>query len=179
MKLLVMCEGPNEKAVVDMLLDAGCLEFSEDDLVGLTVYHARQLTAPVIKTALSIYTGEFAVYRIGDSMTDKLPVPADYQGRIKGVRKFCTKPELEMLLLIAEGKEAEFEKVKAGKRKMKAKDFCKANVVHNRKRYDNSTQFYRDYFGSDIGTLVEVIEKYKQTHGAHKKGEEYLADLLK
>ena len=179
MKLLVMCEGPNEKAVVDMLLDAGFLEFSEDDLVGLTVYHARQLTAPVIKTALSIYTGEFAVYRIGDSMTDKLPVPADYQGRIKGVRKFCTKPELEMLLLIAEGKEAEFEKVKAGKRKMKAKDFCKANVVHNRKRYDNSTQFYRDYFGSDIGTLVEVIEKYKQTHGAHKKGEEYLADLLK
>ena len=112
-------------------------------------------------------------------MTDKLPVPADYQGRIKGVRKFCTKPELEMLLLIAEGKEAEFEKVKAGKRKMKAKDFCKANVVHNRKRYDNSTQFYRDYFGSDIGTLVEVIEKYKQTHGAHKKDEEYLADLLK
>lgn len=179
MKLLVMCEGPNEKAVVDMLLDAGCMEFSEDDLVGLTVYHARQLTAPVIKTALSIYTGEFAVYRIGDSMTDKLPVPADYQGRIKGVRKFCTKPELEMLLLIAEGKEAEFEKVKAGKRKMKAKDFCKANVVHNRKRYDNSTQFYRDYFGSDIGTLVEVIEKYKQTHGAHKKDEEYLADLLK
>ena len=25
MKLLVMCEGPNEKAVVDMLLEAGCL----------------------------------------------------------------------------------------------------------------------------------------------------------
>ena len=179
MKLLVMCEGPNEKAVVDMLLDAECLEFTRDDLVNLTVYHARQLTAPIIKTALSIYTDEFAVYRIGDSLTDKLPVPADYQGRIKGVRKFCTKPELEMLLIIAEGKEAEFEKVKAGKRKMKAKDFCKANVVHNRKRYDNSTQFYRDYFGSDIGTLVEVIKKYKQSHGAHKKDEEYLADLLK
>ena len=88
MKLLVMCEGPNEKAVVDMLLDAGCMEFSEDDLVGLTVYHARQLTAPVIKTALSIYTGEFAVYRIGDSMTDKLP-STEYQGRIKEIRKFC------------------------------------------------------------------------------------------
>ena len=179
MKLLVMCEGPNEKAVVDILLDADCLEFTRDDLVNLTVYHARQLTAPIIKTALSIYTGEFAVYRIGDSMTEKLPVPADYQGRFKGARKFCTKPELEMLLLIAEGKEAEFEKVKAGKRKMKAKDFCKANVVHNRKRYDNSTQFFKDYFGSDIETLVKVIKKYKQSHGAHKKDEEYLADLLK
>lgn len=158
MKLLVMCEGSNEKAVVDILLEAGCLMFSEDDLVGLTVYHARQLTAPIIKTALSIYTGEFEVYRIGDSMTDKFPVPADYQGRIKGTRKFCTKPEIEMLLIIAEGKEAEFEKVKAGKRKMKAKDFCKANVLHNRKRYDNSTQFYKDYFGSDIETLVAVIK---------------------
>lgn len=179
MKLLVMCEGPNEKAVVDMLLDAGCLEFSEDDLVGLTVYHARQLTAPVIKTALSIYTGDFEVYRIGDSMTDKLPIPADYQGRVKGVRKFCTKPELEMLLLIAEDKETAYEKVKAGKRKMKAKDFCKANVVYNRKRYDNSTQFFKDYFGSDIEMLVRVIKKYKHSHGAHKKDEEYLADLLK
>ena len=60
-------------------------------------------------------------------MTDKLPVPDDYKDRIKGVRKFCTKPELEMLLIIAEGKEAEFEKVKAGKHRMKPKDFCKAN----------------------------------------------------
>ena len=43
----------------------------------------------------------------------------------------------------------------------------------------NSTQFYWDYFGSDIDTLVGVIKRYKQTHGAHKKDEEYLADLLK
>ena len=47
------------------------------------------------------------------------------------------------------------------------------------KHYDNSTQFYWDYFGSDIDTLVGVIKRYKQTHGAHKKDEEYLADLLK
>ena len=179
MKLLVMCEGPNEKAIVDMLLDAGCLKFSEDDLVGLTVYHARQLTAPIIKTALSIYTGEFAVYRIGDSLTDKLPIPVDYQGRVKEVKKLCTKPELEMLLIIAEGKEAEFEKVKAGKHRMKPKDFCKMHIVHNRKRYDNSTQFYKDYFSSNIEALVDAVKKYRQTHGAHKKDEEYLADLLK
>lgn len=179
MKLLVMCEGPNEKAVVEMLLDAGYLKFSRDDLVGLTVYHARQFTATIIKTALSIYTGNFEVYRIGDSMTDRLPVPADYRGRIQRIRKFCTKPELEMLLIIAEGKEAEFEKVKAGRHRIKAKDFSKANVVHNRKRYNNSTQFYEDYFGSDIKMLVAAIKKYKQTHGAHKKDEEYLADLLK
>lgn len=86
MKILIMCEDPNEKAVVEMLLDAGCLRFSRDDLVGLGVYHARQLTAPIIKTNLGIYTGEFEVYRIGDTLTDKLLVPADYRGRIKGTR---------------------------------------------------------------------------------------------
>ena len=84
-----------------------------------------------------------------------------------------------MLILIAEGKDAEFEKVKAGRNRIDAKAFCKANVVYNRKHYDNSTQFYWDYFGSDIDTLVGVIKWYKQTHGAHKKDEEYLAELLK
>lgn len=64
MKILVMCEGPNEKAVVEMLLDAGRLKFSRDDLVVLNVYHARQLTSPIIKTNLNIYTGDFEVYRI-------------------------------------------------------------------------------------------------------------------
>lgn len=62
---------------------------------------------------------------------------------------------------------------------MNPKDFCKANVLHNRRRYDNSTQFYKDYFSSDVETLTKVIKKYKQSHGAHKKGEEYLAYLLK
>lgn len=179
MKYLVMCEGPNEKAVVEMLLDAELLKFSRDDLVGLNVYHARQLTAPVIRTNLSIYTGEFDVFRIGDSMTEKLAVPSDYQDRVREIRKFCTKPELEMLLIIAEGKEAEFEKVKAGKHRIKPKDFSKANITYNRVRYNNSTQFYWDYFGSDIESLVDAIQKYRQTHGAHKKDEEYLADLLK
>lgn len=179
MKILVMCEGPNEKTVVDMLLNAGLLKFSEDDLVGLTVYHARQLTAPVIKSALSIYTGEFEVFRIGDTMTDKLSVPTDYQDRIRGIRKFCTKPELEMLLIIAEGNEAEFEKVKAGRHRMKPKDFSKSNIIHNRVRYNNSSKFYQDYFSSDIEKLVRVIKEYKQTQGAHKKDEEYLADLLR
>lgn len=47
----------------------------------------------------------------------------------------------------------------------------KSDVIYNRKRYDNSTQFYRDYFGRDIDALVNSIKKYKQTHGAHNKDE--------
>lgn len=32
MKLLIMCEGPNEKEIIRILLENGCLRFTEDDL---------------------------------------------------------------------------------------------------------------------------------------------------
>lgn len=44
MKWLFMCEGPNEREVINILLEHHCLEVSEDDLLGLTPYHARQIT---------------------------------------------------------------------------------------------------------------------------------------
>ena len=51
--------------------------------------------------------------RIGDKLGDELKIPREYKGKIKDIRKYCTKPELEMLLLISENKDAEFEKVKS------------------------------------------------------------------
>ena len=35
----IMCEGPNEKKIMDILMENGKLKFSEDDLLGLTIYH--------------------------------------------------------------------------------------------------------------------------------------------
>lgn len=81
-----------------------------------------------------------------------------------------------MLLIIAENKAFDFEKVKT---KQKPKDFCKQNVVFKRKKYDNSTVFYDDYFGDRIELLVSAITEYHRTHGKHKSDEGYLFDLLK
>lgn len=180
MKLLILCEGPNELAVVQMLLEADCFVFSRDDLLGLRPYHARQIDkSSAVKLELNIYSGSVKVLRIGDVMSDKLKIPAQYTGKIVAVEKYCTKPELEMLLILAEHLEREFEKVRAGKNRVSPKDFCKAHVQYNRKRYNNSTQFYYDYFGSDISKLVSAIRAYRGLQGAHKKDEGYLADLLK
>lgn len=180
MKLLIMCEGPNEKAVIDLLLDADRLTFSRDDLLNLTPFHARQInSSAAVKTALNLYPGEVKVLRVGDSMTDRLVIPKEYRGKIVGEEKYCTKPELEMLLIIAEGLAGEFEKVKSGKKRTSPKSFSKEHIIYNHTRYDNSTQFYVDYFGSDIDKLVAAIKTYRQTKGSHKKDEGYLADLLK
>ena len=47
MKRLIMCEGSNELTIINILLENNALIFTEDDLLGLTAYHARPLS-PVI-----------------------------------------------------------------------------------------------------------------------------------
>ena len=97
-KLLIMCEGPNEKEIIKILLENDLLKFTEDDLLGLTPYHARQIkSSGQVKTELNIYPGQVRILRIGDKQSDKLVIPSEYKDKILSVDKYCTKPELEML----------------------------------------------------------------------------------
>ena len=53
-----MCEGPNELKVMNILLENDALIFTEDDLLGLTAYHARQIKSSAqVRTALNLYPG--------------------------------------------------------------------------------------------------------------------------
>lgn len=177
MKRLIMCEGPNELEIIRMLLEHDKLIFTEDDLLNLVPYHARQIeNNSAVKAALNLYHGEVQVLRIGDKLNDKLKIPKEYQGKIKEIKKYCTKPELEMLLIISENLYTSFEKEKS---KKSPKSFSKENVVYNRTHYDNSTAFYRDYYGERMDLLVNTIKRYKQLKGKHRNDELYLADLLK
>lgn len=176
MKILLLCEGPNELKIINLLLDHNKLKFTKDDLLDMRPFHARQLTSPQLKPALDAYQGDITVYRIGDKLSDNLKIPKELLNAIKGVYKFCTKPELEMLIIIAENMRRDFEKVKS---KQKPKDFCKQHIVFNRKQYDNSTDFYSNYFNNRIDLLIYAISEYKHTHGNHKTNEGYLFDLLK
>lgn len=177
MKLLIMCEGANEKEIIDILLKNDCLNFSEDDLLGLTPYHARQIKSSAqVRTELNMYPGIVKVYRIGDKQNDVLKIPVDYKHKIHSIEKYCTKPELEMLFIIAEQLTAAYEKVKS---RMKPKEFTKLNVKCGKRKYDNSTSFYTDYFGNNPELLVKCIKEYKKYNGSHNKNEHYLADLLK
>ena len=177
MKYLIMCEGPNELEVIRMLLEHDKLIFTEDDLLNLVPYHARQIgNNAAVKAALNLYHGEVCVLRIGDKLNDELKIPREYKQKIKDVKKYCTKPELEILLIISENKELDFEKVKS---RTSPKMFSKENIMYNRIRYNNSTAFCREYYGERIDLLVDTIKRYKQLKGKHLKNEFYLADLLK
>lgn len=176
MKILIMCEGPNELAVINMLLDNGCLRFTRDDLLDMRAFHARQLNSTQLKPAFNAYHGDIMIYRVGDKMNEALKIPKDFSNPIIGQEKYCTKPELEMLFIIAENLTSSYEKTKS---KVPPKLFCKQNVKLNKKAYDNSTKFYFDYFSSNLDLLISTIIEYKRTHGKHKSDEKYFADLLK
>lgn len=121
MKLLIMCEGPNELKIINILLENQKLKFSSDDLLGLVPYHARQIkSSAAVKAALNLYPDEVHVLRIGDGQNEKLEIPSAYleipsayRDKITLVEKYCTKPELEMLLIISENLADEYEKVKS------------------------------------------------------------------
>ena len=49
MKYLILCEGPNEVCIINMLLNQKKLVFTQNDLVSLKPSHARQLANPTIK----------------------------------------------------------------------------------------------------------------------------------
>lgn len=177
MKRLIMCEGPNELEIMRILIENDKLIFGEDDLIGLTPYHARQLSNAQVRTELNIYPGhDILVMRVGDVQNEVFRIPDDYKEKIFEVKKYCTKPELEILLIISEGLMSEFDKAKS---KVSPKEFAKNHIKCGRRKYDNSTQFYTDYYGSNPDKLVKAIKEYKRIKGAHKKNELYLADLLK
>lgn len=178
MKRLIMCEGPNELTLINILLENDALVFSEDDLLGLAAYHARQIkTNAQVRLALNLYDGnDVTVMRVGDKQTDRLLIPADFKEKICAVDKYCTLPELEMLLIISEDLVKEYEKVKST---VRPKVFAKERIWCNRRRYDNSSRFYRDYYGYDCGKLIHAIREYKRIRGSHEKDELYLADILK
>lgn len=179
MKYLILCEGPNEKKIIDILLEHEKLIVSPDDLIGRVSYHARQIhKSAMVMGQLRMYNGETEIWRIGDKQGDKLVIPKEFGTQIKSVTKYCTLPELEVLLILSEGLYREYEKEKI-KSHIQPKEYAKENISWNRNNYKGDTKFYEAYYGRDVSKLVSAIREYKQKNHAHKSEEHYLAEILK
>lgn len=179
MRIFLMCEGQNEEVLLNCLLNADALKFTRDDLIGRRPYPIRQLSHPTIKTELKHYGQPVKVYRVGDKQTDKFSIPKDVKNIVSSseIYKYCTKPELEMLLILNEGLEREYEKVKSSE---SPKAFAKKNIRYNGRKYDQSSEFLKMYYGgSNVTNLISNIKQYKIYKKQHNRDELYLADILK
>jgi hypothetical protein len=174
MRYLILCEGNNEEAILNILLDNNLLKINRNNLIGQRVYPLKTLKNPTIQTELLNYGSNVIIYRVGDTLKDELKIPKELKHIVNNndIYKYCTKPELEILLIINEKLFEEYNK-----QKEKPKVFAKKHIKFNGRKYDQSTNFIIDYFNNPI-KLVLAIKEYKRIK-TNNKNENYLADLLK
>ncbi len=139
MRYLIMCEGTNEEKLVELLLDNNKLKIKRSELIGLKPYNIRQLNNPTIINELIRYGERVIVYRIGDTQKDKLKIPIILKNIIssKDIYKYCTKPELEILLIINEELYQDYLKSKK-----RPKDYAKEKITYNKKNMTNQMNSY-------------------------------------
>ncbi|WP_404406968.1 hypothetical protein [Jeotgalibacillus malaysiensis] len=155
-----------EQAVMEILLDHDRLIFRTEQLLEEEILRCRS-ARNFERNYLNKTTNEMiTVYRILDSHNENFKLSGPYVKRVTVVN-IITAPEIEMLVIHAEGKYDDYSR-----KRLKPSIYVKQHLKMNKvKSYD----FAKKYF-EDADKLVGAIQQYKQkTH--HKAGT--LADLLK
>lgn len=163
-----IAEGSAETAIIDILLDADLLIFNRERLIDETVLRCRSAKAFEDRYLRKGYDGKITVFRILDSRREKYKLSKAYQQKVD-VINVITAPEIEMLVILNEGKYTQFKN--SGK---KPSEFCKCELkLSDVKSYD----FVARYF-SNPDVLLGAMKQYKEKTRI-QRGECSLADLLK
>lgn len=165
---IAACEGKSELRLILHLIERGIFFAKTEELIDDRPIHMRQLKdiAALINT-LDI-DEKIEVYRIGDTQKDDYDL-SGFEARKDNITiyKVCTKPEIEILVIISEGL---------------YKDFCKKHHEHNISPKEYSRIYIKGYSSVekyiDSHDIVPAIKEYKRIK-KHKEDELYLADLIK
>lgn len=162
-----ICEGSAERAIIKLLLDENRLIFTWDDLLEGEILRCRNAKKFEEQHLRKGFTDKITVLRILDSRRENFKLSKAYAGKIDVVN-VITAPEIEMLVIFAEGQYDEYKKSKK-----KPSTFCKEDLKISEVK---STQFVESYF-ADIEVLISAIREYRRVSNI-QRGEYALADLL-
>ena len=168
--VICICEGAAEQAIIELLLDHNSLVFAHDNLVGREVTRKRKSSEIQSSFLNRAYQRRVNILRILDSKKDSFKLPPLYAERYL-VHNIYTRPEIEMLLIIAEGQVEKY--LQKDKTRYKPSSYC-AEVLFPGKHI-KSREFIQDYF-ADINKLHNAIRLYHEQAG--KRGEAHLFHLL-
>ena len=163
-----ICEGTAEQVIIDLLLDNSKLIFSRNDLLEHEVLRCRTGKNFEEQYLRKGFTEQITVFRILDSRRENFKLSKAYQSKVKVVN-IITAPEIEMLVILNEGKYSDYKK--SG---MKPSVYCKSILKHSDVK---SAAFVKSYF-KDIDVLIKAIIEYKRVSNV-KRNEFTLADILK
>lgn len=163
-----ICEGTAEQEIITLFLDSNKLVFTSGEMLEEKPLRCRSAQKFEEKYLRKGFSEKITVYRILDSRREKFALSKAYENKVD-VINVITAPEIEMLIILTEGKYSEYKKAHK-----KPSDFCKSDL-----RYTNvkSKEFIENYF-SDIDCLIAAIKEYKRVSSVQTH-ELTLADLLK
>ncbi len=163
-----ICEDSAEEAIIDILVDNDLLVFKREEMLEERVIRCRKAKRFEERYLRKGFNEQISVIRILDSRREEFRLSKAYEQKVD-VINVITAPEIEMLIIHAEGVYDQFKR--SGK---KPSEFCKSNLyMHDVKSYD----FVKGYF-SNPQTLVKAIKEYRRIANIHR-GEFGLSDLLR
>ncbi|MDO4280775.1 MAG: hypothetical protein Q4C56_04010 [Peptococcaceae bacterium] len=168
-----MCEGGAEAATINILLDNDLLWFSRAQLLDGGALLRRCKVRDFEKRYLrQAFSKKIIVIRVLDSKGENFKLKAAYQHQVDKIVDIITAPEIEILVIIAQGKYQDFQ----GKRHQhkKPSDYCKQVL---KLKDVKKPEFISGYF-SDVNKLLAAIREYDRLH-RKEKGELSLSALLK
>lgn len=162
-----ICEGSAERAIIKLLLDENRLIFTWDDLLEGEILRCRSAKKFEEQHLRKGFSDKITVLRVLDSRRENFKLSKAYENKIDVVN-VITAPEIEMLVIFAEGQYDEYKKSKK-----KPSTFCKEDLKISDVK---STQFVESYF-ANIEVLISAIREYRRVSNI-QRGEYALADLL-
>lgn len=162
--IVLLCEGQTEEELCNVLLDKGHFIFSREDILDLRPLHVRQLASLSYLINTLPIDEVINVYRIGDTQKDDLDLSM-FKARKDKIKtyKYCTKPEIEILLIINENLFDEYSKTKS---RIRPKRFLQLRKFPSVKLY---------FATHDMRYAILEYKKLKK----QKKDELYLSDIIK
>lgn len=166
--IALICEGGAETAIMDILLKSNLLVFTREQMINNHKVIPRTSVADFQRRHLRVaYDKKLCILRVIDSRREGFRLKVPYGCQVE-VINIITAPEIEMLVIISEGKLKEYNK--SGK---KPSDFCIEELGHKNVK---TRAFIEKYF-EDPKKLVDSIREYHRVH-RQNNGELFLFDLL-
>ncbi len=167
-KIAVLAEGAAETAIIDLLLEADLLLFRREDLIEEEVLRIRKASVFETRYLRMKYKNGLSIIRVLDSHNEKFKLSEVYKRQVR-VINVVTAPEIEMLVILAEGNYQDYKKTKK-----KPSEYCKENL---KMKNVKSPEFIKEYF-RDYKKLTAALCEYRRV--TKPKANEYsAADLLK
>lgn len=169
-----ICEGNAELEIMELLLEHNRLKFTEDDLLDDRLFTKLMRSAKNLEMRYLSQNYEpnqkVEIIRIIDSRAESYLIRGAYKSKVEGEIVNCyTRPEIEMLVILNEGKYDQFKRSKK-----KPSEYC----IHDLKMGKNikNKGFISDYF-YDIDDLLNALKEYHQRRP--NKNEDTIYSLLK